>query len=90
MAFDSQLRAVIQCDWETNDGSWGCTRTEEYTADAEGVSLTTFLEDAKEHFLDRGWQFGMPSFRCPHCKGRRTDVRDEEDAEVTIAGCQTP
>jgi hypothetical protein len=80
MAFHTQFRAVIQCDWELDDGSWGCTHTEEYKAEPSGCSIEQFAEDAKEHFIREGWQI-VPDFRCQHCKGRRTDIREDDDDE---------
>ena len=75
MGMRTTLRAIIQCDCEEPNGR-GCVFTECYTVDAESVSLETFMEDAREHFLERGWQM-IGGFVCPHCYWER-DCDDEE------------
>lgn len=72
MAFHTQLRAVIQCDYEDPDDGSGCTYTAEYKVGAEEVSLDTFCADAKEHFESLGWEtFGTTL--CPCC-ARKVDT----------------
>jgi hypothetical protein len=76
-----KFRAVMQCDWELDDGSWGCVYTEEYQQPLE-VDKKRFTADAVAHFKTKGWIVRDGKALCPGCVGRPTDRREDEEEEM--------
>ncbi len=79
MTLAVQQRAVIQCDWETDDKKWGCVVTADLT-EVGLMSRDLFRQTAIAHFKSLGWQI-VPQTLCPRCVGRRTDTRARDDED---------